>query len=308
MLNIQGNIFDIQRFSVHDGPGIRTAVFFKGCPLGCIWCHNPESQKVSNCLAYYSNKCVSCGACVSLCPNECHTIDENSNHAISRERCTLCGKCASQCPFGALEIFGRRESVASIIEEVSRDKTFYKNSDGGMTVSGGEPLMQGEFLVALLKCAKQEGIHTCIETSGFGSEKILREVAEYTDIFLFDIKATDEEKHKELTGVPFAPVRKNLFLLDSLGKNIILRCPLIPQINTDDRHIAEIAKIAAELQNVTEVNVMAYHTLGNGKYDALGMENKMAGRAAMGKEEKEKYIIAISEAIKKISDKKINVC
>ena len=308
MLKIEGNIFDIQRFSVHDGPGIRTTVFFKGCPLNCIWCHNPESQRVSTNLAIYTNKCVGCGACVNACPNSCHSFDGNGEHIIDREKCIVCGKCAEACPFGALEVYGRRESVDAIIEEVARDKTFYKNSGGGMTVSGGEPLMQGEFLVELLKRAKEEEIHTCIETSGFGAEKTVRAAAEYIDIFLFDIKATSDEKHRELTGVPFTPIRKNLFLLDSLGAKIVLRCPLVPEINTDREHIKNIAQIAVELDNLLEINVMAYHTLGNGKYDALGMDNKMRDHEAMSKEEKEKYINAISDEIKKITDKEIKVC
>lgn len=308
MLKVEGNIFDIQRFSVHDGPGIRTTVFLKGCPLNCIWCHNPESQMASLSLACYSEKCVGCGACINACPNECHSFSESGEHIIDREKCGLCGKCVEACPFSALEIFGKKASAALVIEEVLRDKAFYKNSGGGMTVSGGEPLMQGDFLVALLRGAKEEGIHTSVETSGFGSESTVRAAAEYTDIFLFDIKVTSEEKHRELTGVPFAPIKKNLLLLDSLGKKIILRCPLVPGVNTDEEHIDKIAEIAAELNNLLEVNVMAYHTLGNGKYDALGMENKMAGRDPMSKEEKEKYVNAISDAIKRKCGKNIKVC
>ena len=307
MLKIEGNIFDIQRFSVHDGPGIRTTVFLKGCPLNCIWCHNPESQRTTDNLAFYESKCVKCGACIEVCPNSVHIIN-GEKHALDRHGCLSCGKCVEACSYGALEIYGKRETVESIISEVARDKTFYKNSGGGMTVSGGEPLMQGDFLVALLKSAKDEGIHTCIETSGFGSEKVVRSVAEYTDIFLFDVKATNDEKHKKLTGVPFSPIKKNLLLLDSLGKNIVLRCPLVPGINTDEEHIENIAEIAVSLENLLEINVMAYHTLGNGKYDALGMDNKMSGHDAMSKEDKEKYINAISEAIKNKTDKSIKVC
>ena len=304
---MEGNIFDIQRFSVHDGPGIRTTVFLKGCPLACIWCHNPESQRVCANLGYYASKCRGCGACVTACPNGCHTMSDGM-HVFDREKCVDCGKCAEACPFGALEVFGHKSTAESVIAEVKRDKTFYKNSGGGMTVSGGEPLMQPDFLCELLRMAKDEGIHTCIETSGFANEKTVRRVAEYIDIFLFDIKATDDDKHKELTGVPFEPIKKNLFLLDSLGKKIVMRCPLIPGVNTDEAHIENIAKIAAELDNLLEINVMAYHTLGNSKYDALGMENKMQGHDSMTKDEKNSYINAISDAIAKISDKRIKVC
>ena len=304
---MEGNVFDIQRFSVHDGPGIRTTVFLKGCPLSCIWCHNPESQRVCANLAYYSNKCRGCGACVKSCPNGCHSVDDGL-HVFNRHGCVDCGKCADACPFGALEVYGHKSTAEEVMAEVLRDKSFYKNSGGGMTVSGGEPLMQGEFLLELLKMAKAEGVHTCIETSGFSSEKTIRAVAEYIDIFLFDIKATEDEKHRELTGVPFAPIKKNLMLLDSLGKKIVLRCPLIPEINTDTAHIKNIAQIATSLENVLEVNVMAYHTLGNGKYEALGMENKMTGHDAMTKDEKISYIEAISNEIKKITDREIKVC
>lgn len=308
MLNMEGNIFDIQRFSVHDGPGIRTTVFFKGCPLNCVWCHNPESHKSSPELAYYGNRCVGCGACAKVCPSDCHSFNANGGHVLLREGCILCGKCAEACPYGALEILGRRATVSSVIEEVLRDAAFYKNSGGGMTVSGGEPLMQSEFLIELLKEAKRNGIHTCLETSGFASQEVVREAAKQTDIFLFDIKATDDRSHEELTGVPFEPIKKNLFLLDSLGKKIILRCPLVPAVNTDSAHIERLARIAASLDNLIEVNVMAYHILGSGKYGALGMKNEMEGRPPMSKEEKEECVKKISEAIRRISERDIKVC
>ena len=319
---MEGNIFDIQRFCVHDGPGIRTTVFFKGCPLRCIWCHNPESQKREVSLAYYENKCISCGACVLACQNKLHSFeeekhifsrygcDENDDYACKStvSACVKCGKCASACPAGALELLGRKVSVSEVMGEVVRDKTFYKNSGGGMTVSGGEPLMQEQFLIELLKSAKEQGIHTCIETCGFASTETVRKVAKYTDIFLFDIKETDDDRHKELTGVPFAPIKENLMLLNSLGAKIVLRCPLIPDVNTREQHLEGIARIASSLDNLLEVNVMAYHLLGNGKYDALGMENKMLGHDAMTAEQKQECIDKISEKIEKISGNNIKVC
>ena len=179
---------------------------------------------------------------------------------------------------------------------------------GKVDVSGGEPLVQGEFLIELLKGAKEHGLHTCIETCGFGKSEILKEVAKYTDIFLFDIKETDDARHKELTGVPFTPIKENLFLLNSLGAKIVLRCPLVPDINTRDEHYHEIAKIASELDNLLEVNVMAYHLLGNSKYDALEMENKMRGHEAMSAEQKAECIKAISQKITEISAKTVKVC
>ena len=303
---MDGNIFDIQRFSVHDGPGIRTTVFLKGCPLKCIWCHNPESQKSEICIAYYANKCVSCGSCTSVCEKSNHKIIDGK-HIFDRENCTYCKKCSQACPNGAIEILGRHESTDAILSEVTRDKLFYKNSGGGMTVSGGEPLMQPDFLLALLKGAKEQGIHTCIETCGFAKPQIITEVAKYTDIFLFDIKETDDARHKELTGVSFTPIKENLMILNKLGAKIVLRCPLVPDINTRPEHLEGIAKIAIELENLLEINVMAYHLLGNSKYDALEMKNNMQGHEAMTTEQKNECIRIISDNITRLSGKTIKV-
>ena len=304
---MKGNIFDIQRFSVHDGPGIRTIVFFKGCPLRCIWCHNPESQKVRPNVALYSDKCRACGECAGKCEHRAHVISDAGAHTVDRSLCTECGECISSCPFGALEIFGKEADSAEIMDEVMRDGLFYKNSGGGVTFSGGEPLMQGDFLVELLTLSKEKGLNTAMETSGFAKPELIKRVAPLTDLFLFDVKETNDERHKELTGVPFTPIYENLKLLDSLGANIVLRCPLIPDINTEDEHIEAIAKIAAELKSVSEVNVMAYHTLGNGKYDAIGFENKMAGKAAMTEEEKKALVERISARVKELG-RDIKVC
>ena len=303
---MKGNIFDIQRFSVHDGPGIRTIVFFKGCPLRCLWCHNPESQKVKPSVALYSDKCRLCTECAGKCDKSAHVFD-GGKHTVDRTACTECGTCISSCPFGALEIFGREAEVSEIMDEVARDMAFYKNSGGGLTVSGGEPLMQGEFLIELLKAAKEKGITTAMETSGFAKPDLIRRVAPLTDLFLFDIKETNDERHKELTGVPFTPIYENLKILNSLGAKVVLRCPLVPDMNTSDEHISGIACIASELDCVTEVNVMAYHTLGNGKYDALGYENKMAGKPPMSEEEKNSLIERISQKIK-ATGKDVKVC
>lgn len=303
---MDGTIFDIQRFCIHDGPGIRTTIFFKGCPLHCIWCHNPESQKMAAGLAYYADKCLSCGACVEVCSAHCHVLLDDE-HRLDRRKCICCGKCASACPVGALELLGKAESVENILSEVLRDKLFYEKSGGGITVSGGEPLMQRAFLIALLKRAKEEGLHTCIETCGYASRETVIETANYTDIFLYDIKETDNERHKALTGVPFTPIKENLLLLDSLGSNSILRCPLIPDINTREEHFREIAAIAASLNNLLEINIMAYHLLGNSKYDALSMENPLRSHEAMTAAQKEDCIQKIRGAIKEICGKDIRV-
>ena len=301
-----GNIFDIQRFCVHDGPGIRTTVFVKGCPLRCQWCHNPESQKKGLSVAYYEGKCIACGACVNACEHKCHMFEGADdlpqgrlNHKIDREKCIECGLCSKTCPTGAIELLGRQVSVEDVMREVVRDKIFYRNSGGGMTVSGGEPLMQSEFLSELLKRAKEQGIHTCIETCGFSTAETLKSVVPYADIFLYDIKETNLERHKELTGVPLDVILSNLKLIDSLGAKTVIRCPLIPKKNLRNEHLEGIARLASELENVTEINVMAYHTLGTSKYEALSLDNKMKGIPAMTDEQKKECIEKISKYLAK---------
>jgi pyruvate formate lyase activating enzyme len=295
-----GSIFDIQRFCIHDGPGIRTTVFVKGCPLRCQWCHNPESQKREPSLAYYDGKCIACGACVNICELKCHTLEVDDlpqilhNHGIDREKCIKCGICAKACPTDALELLGRQTSVDDVMSEVLRDKAFYGNSGGGITVSGGEPLMQSEFLLALLKSAKEQGIHTCIETCGFAAAETVKSIVPYTDLFLYDIKETDSERHKELTGVPLDVIISNLKLIDGLGAKTVLRCPLIPEKNLRNEHLEGIARLVLELKNVTEINIMAYHTLGSSKYEALSLVDEMKGIPAMTDEQKKKCIEKIS--------------
>lgn len=295
-----GSIFDIQRFCIHDGPGIRTTVFVKGCPLRCQWCHNPESQKREPSLAYYDEKCIACGACVNICELKCHTLEADDlpqnrhNHGIDREKCIKCGICAKACPTDALELLGRQTSVDDVMSEVIRDKAFYGNSGGGITVSGGEPLMQSEFLLALLKSAKEQGIHTCIETCGFAAAETVKSIVPYTDLFLYDIKETDSERHKELTGVPLDVIISNLKLIDGLGAKTVLRCPLIPEKNLRNEHLEGIARLVLELKNVTEINIMAYHTLGSSKYEALSLVDEMKGIPAMTDEQKKACIEKLS--------------
>lgn len=296
-MSIKGNIFDIQRFSVHDGPGIRTTVFLKGCPLSCIWCHNPESQSKEISIAYYAKNCIGCGACAEACKAGCHSITADGMHVFVRDNCIGCGACAEACASDAMVAFGKSVTVDEVMSEVRRDKMFYKNSGGGMTVSGGEPLMQGEFLIELLRAARAEGIGTAIETSGFGTKALLSEVAKYTDLFLFDIKESNADAHKRLTGAPLSTILENLKLLGELGANIILRCPLIPGINVREGHLAAIASLAASTPGVKEINVMAYHTLGAGKYEALEMKDQMLGTDAMAGEEKKRIIGRISELL-----------
>lgn len=289
---MSGVVFDIQRFSVDDGPGVRTTVFFKGCPLRCKWCHNPESQSKERCVAYYDHKCLHCGRCAQLC--ECHSV-KDGKHTLDRSHCIRCGKCVLSCPNVALELLGEEMTAEQVLAEVCKDEVFYRNSGGGVTFSGGEPLMQSEFLMELLQLSKQRGLHTCIETCGFASPSVLRRVAPLVDLFLFDLKETDEESHLRLTGVPLEPILSNLKLLHELGAPVILRCPIIPTINDRQEHLDAIAAIASGMENVLSVEVMAYHTLGISKYRALDMDYDLADIPPMSEDEKKRLTAYIAQ-------------
>ena len=265
---MKGTIFNIQKFSVNDGPGIRTTVFMKGCPLRCLWCHNPESNSAKKEIFYDARKCVMCGACVQICSNNCHILD--GTHTYNRESCIKCGKCAEACMPSALEAVGEEKTVSEVIAEVMKDKAFYDNSGGGITLSGGEPMMQFDFTCELLKASKENGLHTCIETCGYAKPEQYKKIADMVDIFLFDYKETDSALHKEYTGVDNKLILENLRMLDDLGSNIILRCPIIPTMNDRDEHLCGIADMANSLKNVSEINIEPYHPLGSGKSDMLG--------------------------------------
>ena len=271
---MQGTIFNIQKFCINDGPGIRTTVFMKGCPLNCVWCHNPESKSARPELFYDSRKCIGCGRCVAACPNGCHEITPEG-HVFHREHCVSCGKCAETCYASALETVGYPITVEEALKEVMKDEIFYKNSGGGLTVSGGEPMFQYEFTLELLKAAKEKGLHVCMETCGFAPSERYQEIAPLVDIFLFDYKVTDSELHKRYTGVPNEKILENLKLLDELGAKTILRCPIIPTLNDTPEHLQGIARTANSLQHVLEVNIEPYHPLGSGKSEMLNKEYEL---------------------------------
>jgi len=267
--NQTGIAFDIKKFAIHDGPGIRTTVFLKGCPLKCIWCHNPESIEPSPEIFYSPDKCIGCMTCFRVCPNHCHTLQEQT-HVYARERCVRCGACTSECYAEALELIGRVRSVEDIIAEVLQDEPFYETSHGGMTISGGEPMFQFGFTRELLRSAKEKRLHTCLDTSGIAPFDRYRHLLELTDIFLYDLKETDPEKHLKYTGVPNALILDNLIQIDACGSQIILRCPIIPGLNDREDHFAEIAAWANRLRHVLEVNVLPYHPLGTSKNERIG--------------------------------------
>ena len=264
-----GCVFNIQKFSIHDGPGIRTTVFLKGCPLRCLWCHNPEGLERSVEIEFEPTKCIGCGACVPACPKGCQTLTEESR-GFDRDKCVRCGRCADVCLPGSLKRVGREMTVEEVIKKVMADKIFYDTSGGGMTLSGGESFAQPAFALALLEAAKAEGLHTAVETSGFCAKETILSAAPLVDLFLFDYKATGEELHKSLTGVCQAPILENLLALSEAGAEIILRCPIIPGANDTDEHFAAIAALAQHTSGITAVDLEAYHPLGTGKAPKIG--------------------------------------
>ncbi len=269
---LTGRIFEIQRFSIHDGPGIRTTVFMKGCSLRCRWCHNPEGQSPEPQISFLPDKCIGCGYCLKVCPHEAHRL-ENERHVLDRERCEVCGLCTKECYAGALEFVGREITVAETLEEVLRDLPFYENSGGGMTLSGGEPLFQFEFTKALLRAAKDAGLHCCLETSGQTEHERLEQIRPHVDLFLYDYKETDPQRHQEYTGVSNDKIRDNLSRLHAAGARIRLRCPIVPGYNDREDHFAGIAALAQELPDLEGVELMPYHRLGESKLERFGMAN-----------------------------------
>jgi len=288
-----GTIFNIQKFSIHDGPGIRTTVFFKGCPLRCAWCHNPESQSGRAELLYNPEKCVHCLRCVARCPQGCHA-STNGQHTLDRTTCAACGACQSPlCE--ALEIAGVEKSTDEILAEVLKDQLYYQNSGGGITLSGGEPLSQWEACLELLRGAREHGIHTCIETCGFVPRSVLEKTLPLTDLYLFDCKETDPERHRKWTGVDNQLILDNLRYLDSMGKQTVLRCPIIPSINDREEHLAKIAEIANRLQNVLQIVIEPYHTLGVSKYERMGKPYTLSRLETLDRETTERCISILRE-------------
>ena len=293
----KGIVFNIQKFSINDGPGIRTTVFLKGCPLRCAWCHNPESNSVKPEIFYDAKKCLLCGKCAMVCENGCHKFIDGI-HIYDREKCIACGKCVDKCVVEALETAGKEMTVEEVISEVLKDKAFYENSNGGITLSGGEPMLQFEFTYELLKAAKAEGLHTCMETCGFAKPEQYEKIKDLVDIFLFDYKLTDTKKHKEYTGVENNLIIENLKMIDSFGCKSVLRCPIIPTVNDTKEHFEGIATMANSLKNVLEINIEPYHPLGSGKSEMLGKEYKLLHLTFPEDETVSEWIKTVSEKTK----------
>ena len=273
-----GRIFDIQRFSIHDGPGIRTTVFLKGCPLRCVWCHNPEGISPSPTISFLPEKCLGCGECVRVCPQGAHhLVASESNgsaitHVYDREHCITCGHCTEVCDTHTVEIVGRPISVQEVMKEVSQDKAFYNASGGGLTLSGGEPLAQIEFTIALLSAAKEQGIHCCLETAGFTSRERFKRILSLVDLFLYDFKDTDPDRHAEFTGQSNKLILQNLRFLHDAGAKIQLQCPIVPGFNDREDHFTGIAALSRSLPNLTGVQLLPYHPLGKSKLERFGLK------------------------------------
>ena len=264
-----GIIFNIQKFSVHDGPGIRTTVFFKGCPLRCLWCHNPESQNTKKEMLYDRKKCVLCRTCEEVCPEKAIRL-ENDRMVTDMDKCTFCGKCVTYCMYEARDIAGKEYTVDEVVKVVLQDKVFYKQSGGGVTVSGGEPLMQIDFVEELLRRLKEEGIHTAVDTCGAVSFEVLERAAKYTDLFLYDIKLMDDQKHREYIGASNKLINDNLIKLSKIHNNINIRMPIIEGVNADDSHIEEALRLIKDL-NIEKINLLPYHDFAKHKYYKLGL-------------------------------------
>lgn len=289
---MNGLILDIHRCSLHDGPGIRTTVFLKGCPLHCVWCHNPESQSFKKELSFFEEHCCGCGACASICSCDVHQMSPRS---LDRSLCTFCGKCVAACPEDAIEVKGRKMTVDQVLDTVLKDRVYYEESSGGLTVSGGEPMAQFEFTNALLCAAKSHGIHTCIETCGYAAQERFEEILPAIDLFLFDIKGVNDEKHVQHTGVSTRLIHENLDFLIRRGARVQLRCPLVPGMNDSDADLKGLAELYRKYADaLTGIEIMPYHCMGEEKGRRVGKANLQIASSSASEEQKTEWLDALA--------------
>ena len=275
----QGVIFNIQKFSVHDGPGIRTVVFLKGCPLSCKWCSNPESQEFGQTLLFDRSKCTRCGLCITTCQNlpacDNSALSLNKIDLIDRDKAGGCEPCADACPTKALTLVGETVSVQEVIDEVSKDSVYYRRSQGGMTLSGGEPLSQPEFAKALLESANAKGIHTAMETTGYASKEVIKQIIPLLDVVLLAINTIFTTQHEKYTGVGSELILENALLISKIAKKMHIRIPLIPTFNADEQSVKAICSFIGYMNNIDQVHILPYHNFGSNKYDLLGVEYEL---------------------------------
>jgi len=263
-----GLIFDIKRFAIYDGPGIRTTIFFKGCPLRCLWCQNPEGQRVEPEIMIWEYRCITCCACVKACPSDAISLSEIQS-SNCKGKCTLCGTCIEACPSGARELVGRRVTAEELMREIEKDIPFYDESGGGVTFSGGEPLMQPDLLSNLLLCCQEEKIHTAVDTSGYSDKVTLLSISKNVDLFLYDLKIWDDQKHRKFTGVSNKLILKNLRELSFNHNQIVVRIPIIPGINDDDENINKLGEFASSLEGIRLIELLPFNRLSIDKHKRL---------------------------------------
>ena len=271
-----GLVFNLQRYSIHDGPGIRTTVFLKGCPLCCAWCHNPEGMSPRPEIVVVESRCAGCGECRRACPFGVSLGGEGAL-PTHHEQCQLCGACVEACPTGARQMIGRTMNVPEVLQEILKDRLFYESSGGGVTFSGGEPLLQPHFLCALLEACRTHRLHTALDTTGFGCTEHLLAAAALSDLVLYDLKVFDETRHRTLTGVSNRGIRENLKALDRVHRNVWIRLPVVPGFNDDLAELKQIADFVAGLRSVTLVNLLPFHRTALHKWQRLGLVHSLEG-------------------------------
>jgi pyruvate formate lyase activating enzyme len=286
---LKGIVTHIQRYSIHDGPGIRTVVFFKGCPLSCLWCCNPETQSFKPELEFIKNLCQQCGQCVKICPEKAVNSELfcPEQAKIDHQKCTVCGKCALVCPSGALKIIGEEMEAEAILTLIKKDGAFYRRSGGGVTLSGGEPLFQPDFAIQLLRACHNLNINSAIETCGLAAQNIFEQTLPFTDLFLYDIKNLEPLKHQRLTGASNKLILSNLRWLRKKTAHVILRLPLIPGFNMDKENLQSVSRLVNDL-GIEEVNLMPFHQMGKDKYSHLGRDYQLAEQIELRLDEKQK--------------------